>query len=804
MNKSPTVAHHPPARLWRALLACTLLLAAGCGPDTNSGGEGDDPCDPVRIETDVSEEIAGETGADRHVVTYEPGTGAFRVEVLDTDGGSMGTVVFDEFDTMTNLIDGFGQSTSEDDDVTLGSHTIRVQPADSAETVIETEAFRTASDHSSVAQHARIRSNDKSVDFWMQSDGPSEAARRLVGVPAAEVDGDPDLEPTYVDGFAPYYVYDATANPTTDKALVSWLTALDRGEVFDAETRELLRLGTADLTWVRDLSDAYRSCRRDEPGGADREADGRLTRRSAIAFGCPPDNTFGGGPTTSWFDVIPLLVSAYDCFCNQPGNCDDDDDEEPEPAPEPMCDALECAEQCNQYETPCVDTTAMCECKEREKIRGDLYRCVREVCDCDFHDKDCSENTGDPHITTFDGLAYDFQAVGEFVLIESREADDRSPSRPLQIHIRTAAVGADNCPEVSYNTGVAAQIGPHRVAIYPNGESAGSVIIDGEPATVAVGYDTPIEADRLVRLSESTYRLVWETGEILEVDVESRSLDMRMSVPESRAAQVRGLWGNADGDRSDDLRTREGTDLEQPIDWETMYGQYTDSWRVTQEESLLDYGDGETTADYTDASAPGAVTRPDEIDEQARMSARQTCADAGVEHPSIMRDCIVDVHCTGDPTYADRHARRPAPRDRLSVENAPTESLDELGCHERQFDGKTYIFCQRTTRDWQGARDFCREYDADLIKIDSADEDEFAIQAADDLMLWTWWIGLHDPDDDGTWEWVDGADPGYTNWDGGSAPGPGGDNCAAIQLLGNQWGTEACDDTYKFICEPAP
>ena len=64
-------------------------------------------------------------------------------------------------------------------------------------------------------------------------------------------------------------------------------------------------------------------------------------------------------------------------------------------------------------------------------------------------------NWGDPHIQTLDGLGYDFQAVGEFVLIESTSGDD------LQVQVRTAPVG----DLVSVNVAVATLVDGQRVTI---------------------------------------------------------------------------------------------------------------------------------------------------------------------------------------------------------------------------------------------------------------------------------------------------------------------------------------------------
>ena len=73
----------------------------------------------------------------------------------------------------------------------------------------------------------------------------------------------------------------------------------------------------------------------------------------------------------------------------------------------------------------------------------------------------------DPHLTTLDGVHYDFQGAGEFVALKDAGgaevqvtiADlDKLRSGPIPYH------GLQTC--VSLNTAVAARVGKHRVT-YP-------------------------------------------------------------------------------------------------------------------------------------------------------------------------------------------------------------------------------------------------------------------------------------------------------------------------------------------------
>src|SRR5262249_46118373 len=76
---------------------------------------------------------------------------------------------------------------------------------------------------------------------------------------------------------------------------------------------------------------------------------------------------------------------------------------------------------------------------------------------------------GDPHLKTIEGINYDFQSAGEFVLLRDEN---------LEIQVRQTAVttdtplgpnaytGLSSC--VSLNTAVAVRVGPHRITYQPN------------------------------------------------------------------------------------------------------------------------------------------------------------------------------------------------------------------------------------------------------------------------------------------------------------------------------------------------
>ena len=71
---------------------------------------------------------------------------------------------------------------------------------------------------------------------------------------------------------------------------------------------------------------------------------------------------------------------------------------------------------------------------------------------------ECGYTWGDPHYVTADGLAYDMQGCGEFIFVETSNAND---TNPVVVQTRTALYG----PNVSVNTAAATLVDGHRVTI---------------------------------------------------------------------------------------------------------------------------------------------------------------------------------------------------------------------------------------------------------------------------------------------------------------------------------------------------
>jgi subtilisin family serine protease len=268
------------------------------------------------------------------------------------------------------------------------------------------------------------------------------------------------------------------------------------------------------------------------------------------------------------------------------------------------------------------------------------------------------ESWGDPHQITFDGLKYDFQAVGEFVFLES---DGSGPT----IQVRQEPWGGSN--RVSVNTAVATRVDGVRAGIYADEDPP--LRVDGTPTTVPDGGSETLGSGAVFR-DGNTYTFVYTNDMLFQVRVRSGRMDLKVFLAPGQAGNVAGLLGDADGDPDNDIARRDGFVFTPPVAYEDMYTDtdtFDESWRISPAESLFDYGPGEDTATFTDTSLPVAFASTGDLEPGAYADAEATCRDAGVTNAIVLDACILDVAVTGDAGFAADAAVAGTPQKQLAV-----------------------------------------------------------------------------------------------------------------------------------------
>jgi len=281
----------------------------------------------------------------------------------------------------------------------------------------------------------------------------------------------------------------------------------------------------------------------------------------------------------------------------------------------------------------------------------------------------CASSNGDTHLMTFDGLFYDFQASGDFLLVQADRSDvdpddfDRDDFRASGDFPRThvdrdfvvqarQASGAPIWPNASVNKAVATRMGRTRVAVCL---APTRLVINGNHDQLYDGESLPLPGGINVSRSGNVYIIKRVGGDIVRAEVNNGWINV--SVDYAPQAKVRGLLGNANGNTADDIATRYGTVLAQPVSFADLYHGYGESWRVPSYESLLSVCGGRNV----ERSIPQKPFYANDLTPDQYQRARGVCTAAGVEDDSLLDACTLDVTVLGDETAARVFAVAPTP-----------------------------------------------------------------------------------------------------------------------------------------------
>jgi len=254
---------------------------------------------------------------------------------------------------------------------------------------------------------------------------------------------------------------------------------------------------------------------------------------------------------------------------------------------------------------------------------------------------------GDTHMHPFPGGEYDFQAFGDFVLV------DDGPD--FQVQTRQVP-GTPGYPNTATNTAVAVLMGKTRVAIYLQPER---LVIDGATNNLAVGKSVLAPAGvQVTRRSKDEYFVLDQSGNSVDAVLvytsasQTQALWMQVYVTlgHSPNSKVRGLLGNPGGNVNE-LVAANGVVLQKPaaysapspaVDFADLYGIYADGWRVDPAKSLF------VEEPTTKIGVPTKPFFASDLSPAAAAHAKTVCKAAGITNPSLLDDCILDTTVLND------------------------------------------------------------------------------------------------------------------------------------------------------------
>jgi hypothetical protein len=180
--------------------------------------------------------------------------------------------------------------------------------------------------------------------------------------------------------------------------------------------------------------------------------------------------------------------------------------------------------------------------------------------------------------------------------------------------------------------------------------SATEVVLDGQRRELRSDEDVDVGVGGHLSGSPGDVTLRWSDGSSLRMRFHS----VVVALADGRRGSVSGLLGDFDGDVADDLQAG-GASLyaDRVLTREEIYDLLAPAWRVTPENSLFTYPDGTASADYLDEDFPSTFAMVDHLSPEVRKSAEQECRERGVDDPTQLANCVLDVGMAGDDRWAE-------------------------------------------------------------------------------------------------------------------------------------------------------
>lgn len=136
-------------------------------------------------------------------------------------------------------------------------------------------------------------------------------------------------------------------------------------------------------------------------------------------------------------------------------------------------------------------------------------------------------------------------------------------------------------------------------------------------------------------------------------------------------------------------------------------------------------------------------------------------------------------------------------------DSCAVETCDDEGPHIYGFiyAGKhngSHYYCSYNNYSWENAKNLCQNNGGHLAVINDDAENSFV---ANFMMASSAWIGGHDSNTEGTFEWINGDSFGYTNWQSGQPNDYGsGEDCIRMKSSG-LWTDKSHYNNYEVIME---
>jgi len=288
---------------------------------------------------------------------------------------------------------------------------------------------------------------------------------------------------------------------------------------------------------------------------------------------------------------------------------------------------------------------------------------------------------GDPHITTANGIHYDFQGAGEFISLRDPDGlEIQTRQSPIATTFNPGPDAHDGLATcVSLNTAVAARVGKHRVTYEPN--------LSGvpDPSGLQLRVDGALTPLGPLDFGDGGRIATTSAPGGLEIDFPDASvlfvtpgwwasqskwyLNVDLTRPSTRdgvstgsfpmggiAGPIKpGTWLPALPDGTP-MGPMPGLLHQRYLD---LYHKFADAWRVTDRTSLFDYAPGTSTStfimrDWPLENPPCVLPQTKPVEPTSQLAAQTACRI--VTGDNARNNCVFDVRVTGNLGFAATYA----------------------------------------------------------------------------------------------------------------------------------------------------
>lgn len=256
---------------------------------------------------------------------------------------------------------------------------------------------------------------------------------------------------------------------------------------------------------------------------------------------------------------------------------------------------------------------------------------------------------GDTHLYTFQGLFYDFQASGDFVVAQVN---------PNFVVEARQVSGAPTWPNAAVNHAIATQMGRDTVAVC-QADIGANLFVNDRLIELGDGqvYSTPNGVD-IWRVGNA-YNATDQSGNSVNAVVNANASNFWINATLGLGhwpANLTGLVANANGNVNQ-IASSGGFVLTTPFPFGEFYDVYGESWRVGFEGGDLLSVCGE----QTEIGDPRIPFYAIQLPPQLYKHARAVCTAAGVTGVALLDACTLDVTVIGSDAAAQVYvnARQP-------------------------------------------------------------------------------------------------------------------------------------------------